>query len=317
MSEIELHRKLLGDAARNKALRAALKRVIKPGKSTVVDIGAGTGFISFLARQLGAKHCTLIEYSDTLLLARELARVNKIDGLRFEQTHSGEIENPTKADVVISETLGNYALEEGLLETLVDARRFLAPGGTLIPCRLRQFVAPVFSSRIQKQIDIWPRVGFGLDWTAARQTALNNLYVKTLTPADLGGSEKRAREWDRLHFGPGPDDEQPSSLRRASIQWNRKDCGSKAIHGYALWWQVELVKGVTISTSPFEPPTHWEQVYLPLLEPVRLQNDDTLELELLSDTRSETGLRVTWQTTVRRKGKALQQQQQDSLQGRI
>ncbi len=60
MSEIELHRKLLGDRVRNEAFQAALKKVIKPGKTTVADLGAGTGFLSFLARQLGAQHCTLI-----------------------------------------------------------------------------------------------------------------------------------------------------------------------------------------------------------------------------------------------------------------
>ena len=51
MSEIELHRKLLGDTVRNDALGAALARVLKPGMS-VADIGAGTGFLSFLARRL-------------------------------------------------------------------------------------------------------------------------------------------------------------------------------------------------------------------------------------------------------------------------
>ena len=78
MSEIELHRKLLGDRVRNEAFQAALKKVIKPGKTTVADIGAGTGFLSFLARQLGAKHCTLIEYTDTLDLAEDLARYDWI-----------------------------------------------------------------------------------------------------------------------------------------------------------------------------------------------------------------------------------------------
>ena len=317
MSEIELHRKLLGDSARNQALHAALKRVIKPGESTLVDIGAGTGFISFLAQQLGAKHCTLIEYSDTLALARELARVNKFSGLSFVQAHSGEIEKPPKADVVISETLGNFALEEGLLETLVDARRFLAAGGTLIPCGLRQFVSPVFSNRIQNELDVWPQVGFDLDLSPAREAALNNMYVKTLRPADFGGKPNLAREWDRMNFGAGPDDEQPSSLRRATVSWSDKDCGTKTVYGFALWWQVELIKGVSLSTSPFEPPTHWEQVYLPLLDAVRLRKSDTLELNLVSDTRAETGLRVTWQTSVRRKGKPIQTQQQDITQGRI
>src|SRR5690349_10531844 len=103
MSEIELHRKLLGDAARNDAFFAALKSVIEPGTTRVVDIGAGTGFLSFLARRLGARHCTLIEYADTLELAKDLARANRIEDLTFIQGHSAEVKKPVKAELVVSE----------------------------------------------------------------------------------------------------------------------------------------------------------------------------------------------------------------------
>src|SRR5687767_5036454 len=104
MSEIELHRKLLGDKVRNDSLYAALQRVIKPG-CTVADIGAGTGFLSFLARRLGAKHCHLYEYSSALALAQQLARRNRVTGLTFVTAHSTEVRKSPQADVVISETL--------------------------------------------------------------------------------------------------------------------------------------------------------------------------------------------------------------------
>ncbi|HEY1181149.1 MAG TPA: methyltransferase domain-containing protein, partial [Rhodocyclaceae bacterium] len=149
MSEIELHRKLLGDAPRNAAFHQALERLIVPGESSVLDIGAGTGFLSFLARRLGARQCTLMEYTDTLDLAEDLARRNGIDGLRFIKAHSGEYTRKLAVDIVVTETLGNFALEEGFLETAVDARRFLKPGGVILPSALRQFAAPVVSDRLQ------------------------------------------------------------------------------------------------------------------------------------------------------------------------
>ena len=93
MSEIELHRKLLGDTVRNAALREALARVLRPGM-TVADIGAGTGFLSFLARRLGAAHCYLYEYTGALELAKELARRNGISGLTFVNAHSTEVKKP-------------------------------------------------------------------------------------------------------------------------------------------------------------------------------------------------------------------------------
>lgn len=315
MSEIELHRKLLGDAVRNHALHEALKRTIRPGM-TVADIGAGTGFLSFLARALGAKSCTLYEYSGALQLARELARKNRITGLSFVQAHSTEVKRPTKADVVISETLGNFALEEHLLETLVDARRFLKPGGTLIPRGLEQYVAPVVRPRIQSELDVWPRIGHDLDFSPAREVGLNNMYVKTLRPEDLPGP-RAARRWDALQFGPGPDEDQPSSVRSSGVNWQAQALGAGTVYGFALWWELELVPGVSLSTSPYAPPTHWEQVYLPLLEPVTVQANDELVLQLTSDTRLSTGVRLVWETRVRRGGKALSTQRQDSLRGRL
>ena len=306
MSEIELHRKLLGDEVRNDALAEALKRVIRPGMS-VADIGAGSGFLSFLARRLGADHCHLYEYSDALGLARELARRNKVTGLTFVHAHSSEVKKPPRADVVVSETLGNFALEEGLLETLVDARRFLKPGGTLIPAALTQFVAPVTNRRLQAEIDVFGRASHGLDLGPAREVALNNMYVKTVRAGELG----EARQWDRIAFtGEG---KPPASLRKGAARWS--GLTGTTVHGFALWWQVELVPGVTLSTSPLAPQTHWEQVYLPLLQPVTPRPGQDLDLALTSDTRN--GVRLVWETRVLEGGKPASSQRQDLARGRL
>lgn len=315
MSEIELHRKLLGDAPRNAAFHTALKTVIQPGQTTVADLGAGTGFLSFLARQLGAAHCTLVEYTDTIALAQQLARANRVDGLSFIQGHSAQIKRPEKVDVVVSETLGNYALEENLLETLNDARRWLKKSGVMIPCGLKQYVAPVVTPRLQQGIDVWSGVGYGLDLSAARAVSLNNMYVRAVTPADLGGDERHAQCWDTLHFGLSVD--ASPSLRRQALHWPAKALGGATIQGYALWWVAELVPGVTLSTAPSAAATHWEQIYLPLLNPLRLDDSDTLECTLLSDTRPEAGLNVGWRTRVLRGGKAVSTQDQDIGKGRI
>ena len=314
MSEIELHRKLLSDKVRNDAFYAALKKLIKPGATTVADIGAGTGFLSFLARKLGARHCTLIEYSEMMQVAEQLADSNRIKSLSFIKGYSPELRRPLQVDLVISETLGNFALEEGMLETLVDAWRFVGKGGTVMPASLKQFVAPVVTSRLQDEIDIWKDVGFKLDLSAAREVSLNNMYVKTLRAEDLGGSADHAQQWDAIDFRPSS--QKPSSVRRSTLQWRGQDLGAR-LFGYALWWEVELVAGVSLSTSPFAPPTHWEQIYLPLLQPLTLQEADTVELKLTSDTRAESRLRVTWHTRHVRGGRALQTQQQDITNGRI
>ncbi|NOS68190.1 MAG: hypothetical protein HOO67_07600, partial [Candidatus Peribacteraceae bacterium] len=73
---IEFQRLLLGDAIRNDAFIRALKAVIVPGKTTVSDIGSGTGYLSFMAEQMGAKECFLYEMSAFLPISETLGHDN-------------------------------------------------------------------------------------------------------------------------------------------------------------------------------------------------------------------------------------------------
>lgn len=303
---IELHRKILGDSVRNIALTAALRRVVKPG-DTVLDIGSGTGYLAFLARRLGAKQCILIESSGELLgLSKRLAKRNSIGNCRFIHAHSRDVTRDVRADVVISETLGNYALEEHLIETMEDAKRFLAPGGTLIPQQLKQVVAPVIVDRLQREIDIWKGIDPHLDFTNARMVSLQNMYVKTVQPEEL--LKAGDRTWDTLDFL-----RHEKSVRRGEVSWKIDE--SHTVSGFCLFWECTLVPGITLSTSPSAKPTHWEQIYLPLLEPAPMQAGDTLHLTLTSDTRHAVGVRVTWEVAIRSKGAIRASQRLDMKHG--
>lgn len=284
---IDLQRKLLGDTVRNDAFAEALRRSVKPGESTLIDLGSGTGFLSFLASRLGAKHVTLIEIGDILETSRALAKRNGIKNCTFLQKHSTQVRGIPQADILLSETLGNYALEENMLESIEDAKRFLRPSGIIIPGKISQFVCPVVTDRVQREFDIWPRVGFDLDFTEAREIALNNMYVKTLLPNDLLTGRDAIREWDTIDFS-----KKNKSIRMADVVW--KSPQAMTVHGFALWWNAELVPGVSLSTSPFAPATHWEQIYLPLLSPVHCKAGSSLHLHLHSDTRFKVRVNLEW-----------------------
>lgn len=314
---IELQRKLLGDTIRNAAFEKALKEVIEPGKTTLIDIGSGTGFLSFLASRLGAKQCTLVEIGDVLEISRDLAKRNKIQNLTFVHGHSVDLPVTEKFDVLVSETLGNYALEENIIESVEDGKRFLKKGGVIIPGKIFQYVCPVVSDRIQKDIDIWNDVGFDLQFDEAREVAMHNMYVKTVKESDLLSSQKSGppeadrgiRQWDTIDFS-----KKNTSVRKADETW--KSDAPVTIYGLALWWEAELVPGVMLSTAPSAPATHWEQIYLPLLHAVKLAKGESLELLLVSDTNWEVKVNLMW--TVRHldaAGKLLSEQTLDMRRG--
>jgi SAM-dependent methyltransferase len=304
---IEFHRRMLADRVRHEAFREALRRVIDPGRSTVADIGAGTGILAFFARQLGASEVWLYEPGAVLELAEALAASNGIDNLHFVAQSSLEVEDPPLVDVVVAEVLGNFAYEEGVLETLRDAHRFLKPGGTLIPHSITQWAAPVISNRFEKDLVSWRNVGFDLSFEEAEHVSRNNMYVFAIEPLDL--AEVPPQIWDSTRF-----DAEVASVRSGEVSWRFEV--PQRLFGFALWWDCTLVPEVTLSTSPHAPRTHWDQIYLPLLEPLDVRSGDDVLLRISSETGGgESGIGVTWRAEHRRGSTTLDVQELDIGQG--
>lgn len=303
---IEFHRNMLADKARNEALYRALQQVIHAGRTSVADLGSGTGLLAFMAVKLGAKNVYLYEYSDALKLSQKLARHNRIGRCHFIHSHSAQVEHPQPVDVIVSETLGNYAYEENIIENLEDAKRFLKPGGVVIPGRIEQFVAPVISERFYRELCVWDEVGFDLDFAPAKEMSLNNFYVRTFAEDDLD-PQLPARRWDAVDFNKNN-----KSVRKGRAEW--KLPRDMAIYGFALWWRCELVPGVELTTSPFANLTHWEQLYAPVREPLRGAAGDLLAIELHSDSRYEVGVNVKWTVTLRDAASGATQQHRLNMQ---
>jgi 2-polyprenyl-3-methyl-5-hydroxy-6-metoxy-1,4-benzoquinol methylase len=141
---IPYHLTLLRDEARNKLFCRALEEVVT-GDTRVLDIGSGSGVWAIMAAKLGAKSVTAIEGDSALIpVIRSHARENGVaDKIEIIHGNSLEVKPRHKFDVVISETIGNQAFEEGIIATMLDARkRFLARGGIIIPETVSLMSAP-------------------------------------------------------------------------------------------------------------------------------------------------------------------------------
>ena len=308
---IDFHRRMLADRVRHDAYRAALAHHIGRGARTVADIGAGTGVLSFFARELGATECWLYEPGAVLGLAEAIAARNGIDGLHLVPQHSLAVEDPVKVDLVVAEVFGNFALEEGVLDTLADAHRFLKPDGALCPAALQQFVAPVASDRFARELGSWAAVGHGLDLRDAHAVGVDNMYVYAIEPGDLLAQPDATQRWDALEFSPTL-----SGERRGRVGWTLAADGP--VHGFALWWEALLAPGVALSTSPHAPRTHWDQVYLPLLAPLAGRAGDALSIAIECEVGGgEAGIAVRWRVEQRRGDALVDRRDHDIARGFI
>ncbi|HRD76937.1 MAG TPA: 50S ribosomal protein L11 methyltransferase [Hyphomicrobiaceae bacterium] len=285
------------------AFHGALTRLIVPGRSTVADIGTGSGVLAMLAARLGARKIYAYEMAEIGAVAERLVRHNKFRSIELIPGRSTDIIDPPRVDIVVSETLGNYALEENIIETMNDAvARHLAPGGTIIPARLEQFVAPVVAPRLRDELAAWDRVGLGLDLGPATAFSLNNAYVRTLVPDELLDRGKSAQVWDRIDLS-----KKNRLSRKGRASWLME--AQATIHGLAVWWCATLVDPIALSTGPFDPATHWEQLFFPALDPISLSRGETLAIELSSRSSDEGGTDLAW-TLVRVNAKGREAERQ-------
>ncbi|MGZ8410732.1 MAG: 50S ribosomal protein L11 methyltransferase [Hyphomicrobium sp.] len=310
---IEYHRTLIADKARNEALFAALERVIVKGKTVVADIGAGSGLLGLMASKLGAKEVHLYEASEEVAsVAASVLKQNRARNCHLYPCRSTDMIDAPQVDLIISETLGNYALEENILETLANAlERMLKPGGIVIPARIRQFACPVTSPRLTREMDAWRDVGHGLDLEPARTMSVNNVYVRTIEPAELLDGGRAAKMWDDIDLT-----KPQKGTRKGEMTWTLER--DTWVYGFAYWWTAGLVGDLEISTAPDAPRTHWEQLYFPLDEPIPAKAGERILLSLRSRSSEETGTHLAW-TAVHSDaaGKTLSRQAMDLDKGWI
>ena len=306
---IDYHRRMVADSRRNTAFYEALKRVIVPGKTRVADIGAGTGILGMMAAQLGAVRVDFYERETIIGLAAELARQNNLaDRCRFYHASSTECADAPEVDIIVAEVLGNYALEEHIIATLNDARRFLASGGRIIPGALTQMLCPIIAPALYEELCVWDRVGFGLNFASAKHIGLNNIYVRTALPTLLLDGGRAAQTWDRIDLT-----RKAKPTRQGKGEWVLS--APTTIYGAALWWEADLAPGVQLGTGPFDHSTHWEQLYAPVLEPIAATTGDVLEIAVRSTTSEAVGTTLFWTFTLRRGAKILTRQSLDLEKG--
>jgi len=122
--DLNFHALMLRNESKYAAFCEALRPIVK-GR-VVAEIGAGVGIISLIAAELGARKVLAIEQSPVpIQVMKELVREYPKSGGRIsilEGSHSDFLHDLVTADVVFSETIGYFGLEEGLSVILSDVR---------------------------------------------------------------------------------------------------------------------------------------------------------------------------------------------------
>jgi len=264
--------RMLVDAKRCETFREAIRQTAKPG-DVVVDLGAGTGLLSFFAVQAGARRVYAIEMSQIANVAEQLIAENGMqERITLIRGNSKKVRLPERCDVLVSETLSSFVFDtENTIEYMADAReRFLKPGGRIIPEACETVLMPFSSDECG--LGRIPAEFYGVRFEAFRRKRYG-------LPELIRASGKRLLEIappQKCHHvdfhkdtkTPGP----------AMVVF--KDCAEGRLDGFLGWFECQLCPGVTLSNSPRLPLTAWWQLFFPMLDQPRVRKGETIFLHL-------------------------------------
>jgi protein arginine N-methyltransferase 1 len=265
---------MVGDTLRFPAYCQAIAGAVKPG-DVVVDIGSGPGVFALLACKAGARKAYAIDTESVVDFARQFASDNgytdRIECLRGDSRH---ILLPERANVIISDIRGALPLFGQGIHALNDARkRMLAENGRMIPVQDKLFAALVeLPETYERILAPWRNVS-GLDLHAVLPVVLNTMYKRQCKPDKLI-SEKQ--EWHTLDYMTGANPKAGAALRFTATRQG-------TTHGFILWFETKLHENIGFSTEPGSADCVYGQIFLPLLEPVKLAAGEEIFAALHAD----------------------------------
>ena len=237
---IDEHRLYLSDAARVVTFASAIEEVVRPG-DVVLDLASGTGILGLLACRAGASRVYAIDGGGMAQPARAIVLQNGFERrVQVINGFSAHVDLPERADVLVTDQIGHFGFDAGIVEIVADARRrLLKPDARLVPSRIDLMVAPVEVPNVADAIDFWSGRPAGFNMHALREMSVNSGHPRTLDADHLLGT-------------PGVGGSVDLSADVSSIAVSAEIVVSRAgtLHGIGGWFSAALSPAVTLSNAP-------------------------------------------------------------------
>nr|XP_040226492.2 histone-arginine methyltransferase CARMER [Anopheles coluzzii]XP_040226493.2 histone-arginine methyltransferase CARMER [Anopheles coluzzii] len=247
----------------------------------VLDVGAGSGILSFFAVQAGAAKVYAVEASNMAQYAQQLVSSNNLtDRIIVIAGKIEEIDLPERVDVIISEPMGYMLYNERMLETYLHGKKWLKPDGKMYPSRGDLHVAPFTDEALYMEqynkANFWMQTEFhGVNLVALRDAAMKEYFRQPIVDTfDIRiCMAKSIRHTTNFLTA----DEKDLHRIQIDVEFHMLETGT--CHGLAFWFDVEFAgtcSQIWLSTSPTEPLTHWYQVRCLLQTPIFVKQGQVL-----------------------------------------
>uniref|UniRef100_U5EY54 type I protein arginine methyltransferase n=1 Tax=Corethrella appendiculata TaxID=1370023 RepID=U5EY54_9DIPT len=273
-SHFSIHHDMLSDQIRTLSYKNAILNNSNIFRDKVVlDVGCGTGILSMFASQAGAKEVIAIDQSEIIYSAMDIVRTNRITNIKFIKDRLEDAKLPCeKVDAIISEWMGYFLLFEGMIDSVIYARKnYLKPNGIMLPSRCNiSLVGYGDVQRYNESITFWKNV-YGYDMSCMQNEVLKEPIIEVCKPEYVLTNANIIANFDLMKV-----DSDCTNFAYDFELIVKRDAQLTSLVGYFDTF-FELPNHVEFTTSPFAKPTHWKQVIFYLPQMVNVKKDEVIK----------------------------------------
>jgi SAM-dependent methyltransferase len=253
------HEKMLADKVRVESYRRAIRKYINPGE-VIVDLGTGTGILSFFASKQNPRKIYAIDHSDFIDVARNIADHNKIDNVHFVKTNSRNFRPEEQVDVILHEQIGDHLFDENMIENILDLKqRILKKTGRILPGKFELFLEPVNIKSDYRVPFLWETEMDGIDFSFLKHL----VEIEPFKPAGYAMGWLESSALESFLCEPQPvlsfdlnelknQDDLPTTIKSS-----KKVVTPGGMDGLCFYFRVIFDEENHFDTSPVHTKTHW------------------------------------------------------------
>eukprot|EP01117_Protostelium_nocturnum_P007420 TRINITY_DN2656_c0_g1_i1.p1 TRINITY_DN2656_c0_g1~~TRINITY_DN2656_c0_g1_i1.p1 ORF type:complete len:490 (+),score=147.82 TRINITY_DN2656_c0_g1_i1:71-1540(+) len=282
---LDIHGEMLRDQPRTLAYKDAIEKMRDEIKGKVVlDVGTGTGILSFFCAAAGASKVYAVEGSSLADWTEKVVKNSPYsEVIQVIHAQVEDVVLPQKVDFIVSEWMGTFLIFESMLESVLHARnKHLKAGGRMLPSGAQMFVAPMCTEKLyNEKVNFWREV-HGVDMSPLIPFAKKCSFEKPIIDKHVDkevliAKPLQFKDYDLKSITPTEPYEKTTVPFEFTIE---KSCD---LHGFVSWFDVTFDGNfgrVVLSCSPDSPSTHWNQQQFLLDEPVAVTEGQVVRGEL-------------------------------------
>ena len=279
---IKVHQVMLQDKIRTLAYKKAIENTVQCN-DVVMDLGCGSGILSFFAVKKGCKKVYAIDSSDIIDIAAETAKINRLDkSIVFIKRDIFSFIPKDKINVLVHEQIGSFLWDEDLVSKVAYVRdNLLQKDGLIIPFKIDLFLVPSSAlSSFNKSLLFWAKKPYGFDFRDFLQQARKKLkpqLVELKNTKTFLCKPKLAYSVDLRKENKIPHKIAVSFILQKDV----------ILGGICAYIKVHLDETHFFSTKPSKRISHWGQIFLPFVGNGTIRRNSALHFTLYPKKKRE------------------------------